>query len=129
MGSWMGLVKQNAGEFILSGGFETVENSRNRTCNVCVRRERVLRSLNMQSPLHREITLLMTKIRRLASTSVNKRLSLVGSSMHEYRVLFRLAHDERVPQHELAFDAAMDRAAASRLLRDMTQAGLVTAEI
>ncbi len=83
----------------------------------------------MQSPLHREITLLMTKIRRLASTAVNKRLSLVGTSMHEYRVLFRLAHDERVPQHELAFDAAMDRAAASRLLRDMTQAGLVTVEV
>ncbi len=83
----------------------------------------------MQSPLHREITLLMTKMRRLASTAVNKRLSLVGSSMHEYRVLFRLAHDERVPQHELAFDAAMDRAAASRLLRDMTQAGLVTVEV
>ena len=83
----------------------------------------------MKSPLHREMTLLMTKIRRLASTAVNKRLSLVGSSMHEYRVLFRLAHDERVPQHELAFDAAMDRAAASRLLRDMTQAGLVTAEV
>jgi DNA-binding MarR family transcriptional regulator len=83
----------------------------------------------MQSPLHREITLLMTKIRRLASTAVNKRLSLVGTSMHEYRVLFRLAHDERVPQHELAFDAAMDRAAASRLLRDMTQTGLVTVEV
>jgi MarR family transcriptional regulator, organic hydroperoxide resistance regulator len=83
----------------------------------------------MKSPVHREMTLLMTKIRRLASTAVNKRLSLVGSSMHEYRVLFRLAHDERVPQHELAFDAAMDRAAASRLLRQMTQVGLVTAEV
>lgn len=71
----------------------------------------------------------MTKMRRIASMAVNKQLSLVGSSMHEYRVLVRLAHDTRVPQHELAFDAAMDRAAASRLIRDMTRAGLVTVEV
>lgn len=95
----------------------------------CVHKRRGLLWVTMRSQLHREISLLMTKMRRIATMAVNKQLSLVGSSMHEYRVLFRLAHDTRVPQHELAFDAAMDRAAASRLIRDMTRAGLVTVEV
>lgn len=78
---------------------------------------------------HREITLLMTKMRRLCSMAVNKQLALVGSSMHLYMVLFRLVHDEEVPQHELAFDAAIDPAAASRLIRDMSGDGLVTTRV
>src|SRR3954465_2330219 len=83
----------------------------------------------MRSQVHREITLLMTRMRRLCSMAVNKRLALVGSSMHIYMVLFRLVHEEEVPQHELAFDAAIDRAAASRLVRDMSTDGLVTMRV
>jgi DNA-binding MarR family transcriptional regulator len=83
----------------------------------------------MRSEVHREISLLMTKMRRLCTMAVNKRLSLVGSSMHVYSVLFRLAHDAEVPQHELAIDAAIDPAAASRLIREMAADGLVTTRV
>jgi DNA-binding MarR family transcriptional regulator len=71
----------------------------------------------------------MTKMRRLCMMAVNKRLSLVGSSMPVYSTLFRLVHEAEVPQHELAFDAAIDPAAASRLVRDMVAEGLVTTRV
>ncbi|MEY4511009.1 MAG: hypothetical protein RLZZ450_3131 [Pseudomonadota bacterium] len=71
----------------------------------------------------------MTQMRRLCSLSINKRLSVVGCSLHEYAVLFRLSIDVEVPQHELAYDAAIDPAAASRLVRSMTREGLVTADV
>lgn len=83
----------------------------------------------MRSEVHREITLLMTRMRRLCSIAVNKRLAVVGSSMHVYMVLFRLVHEAEVPQHELAFDAAIDPAAVSRLIREMAADGLVTTRI
>jgi DNA-binding MarR family transcriptional regulator len=83
----------------------------------------------MLNQVHREITRLMTQLRRLCSLTVNKRLSVVGCSLQEYAVLFRLVHDAEVPQHELAFDAALDPAAVSRLVRDMTGSGLVTTRI
>jgi DNA-binding MarR family transcriptional regulator len=83
----------------------------------------------MHSEVHREISLLMTKIRRLCVMAVNKRLALVGSSMQLYMVLFRLVHDAEVPQNELALDAAIDPAAVSRLIRDMTAEGLVTTRV
>ncbi len=83
----------------------------------------------MRPPLHREIALLMTRMRRLCSIAVNKRLSVVGSSMHVYMVLFRLVHEAEVPQHELAFDAAIDPAAVSRLIRNMAADGLVTTRV
>ncbi|MFT3927272.1 MAG: MarR family winged helix-turn-helix transcriptional regulator [Myxococcales bacterium] len=68
-------------------------------------------------------------MRRLCSMAVNKQLAVVGSSMHVYSVLFRLVHEAEVPQHELAYDAAIDPAAASRLIRDMTADGLVTTRV
>ena len=71
----------------------------------------------------------MTQMRRLCSLSINQRLQVVGCSLHEYAVLFRLAIDAEVPQHELAYDAAIDPAAVSRLVRDMTSSGLVTADV
>jgi len=71
----------------------------------------------------------MTQMRRLCSLTVNKRLSVVGCSLHEYVVLFRLAHDTEVPQHELAYDAALDPAAVSRLVRAMVRAGSVTTRV
>jgi DNA-binding MarR family transcriptional regulator len=83
----------------------------------------------MRTEVHREISLLMTRMRRLCTMAVNKRLALVGSSMQLYMVLFRLVHDEEVPQHELAFDAAIDPAAVSRLIREMTAEGLVTTRV
>ncbi|MDB4974162.1 MAG: hypothetical protein JWN48_2503, partial [Myxococcaceae bacterium] len=66
----------------------------------------------------------MTQMRRLCTLTLNKRLSVVGCSVHEYAVLFRLASDPEVPQHELAYDAAIDPAAASRLVQSMSRAGL-----
>src|SRR3954465_1686779 len=83
----------------------------------------------MRSQVHREITLLMTRMRRLCTMAVNKRLALVGSSMHVYMVLFRLVHEDEVPQHELAFDAPIDPAAVSRLIREMATDGLVTPRV
>jgi|GEM_PF-3508180 len=83
----------------------------------------------MRPQVHREIALLMTRMRRLCTIAVNKRLALVGSSMHVYMVLFRLVHEAEVPQHELAFDAAIDPAAVSRLIRDMAADGLVTTRV
>lgn len=83
----------------------------------------------MRNQVHREIARLMTQMRRLCSLTINKRLSVVGSSLHEYAVLFRLVEDSEVPQHELAYDAAIDPAAVSRLVRDMTRAGLVTTRV
>ena len=83
----------------------------------------------MGAQAFREISLLMAQMRRVSGAAVNKRLALVGSSISAYKVLFRLVHDEEVPQHELAFDAAMDPAAISRLIRDMAEDGLVTTRV
>ncbi len=83
----------------------------------------------MLNQVHREITRLVTQMRRLCSLSVNKRLNVVGCSLQEYVVLFRLAHEAEVTQHELALDAALDPAAVSRLVRDMTESGLVTTRV
>ncbi len=83
----------------------------------------------LSSEAHRQIQLLMTKIRRYCALAINKRLGLVGSSLPVYLVLFRLVHDEEVPQAELAIDAAIDPAAASRLIREMSGDGLVTTRV
>jgi DNA-binding MarR family transcriptional regulator len=83
----------------------------------------------MRNQIHREVSRLMTQMRRLCSLSISKRLSVVGCSLHEYAVLFRLSIDAEVPQHELAYDAAIDPAAASRLVRNMQRDGLVTADV
>jgi DNA-binding MarR family transcriptional regulator len=83
----------------------------------------------MRNQVHREIARLMTQMRRLCSLTLNKRLAVIGSSLHEYAVLFRLVEDAEVPQHELAYDAAIDPAAVSRLVRAMTKAGLVTTRV
>lgn len=83
----------------------------------------------MRSEVHREIALLMTQMRRLCTIAINKQLALVGRSSATYQVLFRLVHDEEVPQNELAFDAAIDPAALSRLIREMVAEGLVTTRV
>ena len=83
----------------------------------------------MRNQIHRDVSQLMTQMRRLCSLSINKRLQVVGCSLHEYAVLFRLSIDAEVAQHELAYDAAIDPAAASRLVRSMTRDGLVTAAV
>ncbi len=68
-------------------------------------------------------------MRRLCSLTVNKRLAVVGCSLHEYAVLFRLVHEAEVPQHELAYDAAIDPAAVSRLVHAMARSGFVTTRV
>jgi DNA-binding MarR family transcriptional regulator len=83
----------------------------------------------MRSPVHREIARLMAKFRRYCTTAVNKQLSVVGSSLHEYAILLRLSEEEEAPQSELAYDAAIDPAAVSRLVRDLTRAGVVTTRV
>ncbi|MDB4986181.1 MAG: hypothetical protein JWN04_1359 [Myxococcaceae bacterium] len=83
----------------------------------------------MRNPVHRELARLMTQMRRLCTLTLNKRLSVVGCSVHEYAVLCRLATDSEVPQHELAYDAAIDPAAVSRLVQSMSRAGLVTTHV
>jgi MarR family transcriptional regulator, lower aerobic nicotinate degradation pathway regulator len=86
---------------------------------------------SMRPDVHREIARLMAQLRRLVSIAINKQLAVVGSSLHEYVVLSRLFEeaDEQAPQSELAYDAAIDPAAVSRLVRDMTEAGLVTTRV
>lgn len=71
----------------------------------------------------------MTQMRRLCSLTINKRLAAVGSSVPEYAVLFRLSEDTEVAQHELAYDAALDPAAVSRLVRNMSRDGTVTTRV
>ena len=83
----------------------------------------------MRNQVHREIARLMTQMRRLCSLTINKRLALVGCTLPEYAVLFRLSEDSEVPQHELAYDAALDPAAVSRLVGAMSRNELVTARI
>jgi len=83
----------------------------------------------MRFGLRREIARLMGHTRRYCTMAVNKRLALVGATLHEYGVLFRLADEDEVPQHELAFDAAIDPGAASRLVRTMADAGLLTTRV
>jgi DNA-binding MarR family transcriptional regulator len=83
----------------------------------------------MADDAFREIAMLMTHMRRLTSVSVNKRLSAVGMSLAAYKVLFRLVHDREVLQHELAWDAAMDPAAVSRLIRGMLDDGIVETRV
>lgn len=85
----------------------------------------------MRSDVHREVARLMAQMRRLCSTAANKQLAVVGSSLNEFMVLMRLASErnEEAPQSELAYDAAIDPAAVSRLVRDMAQSGLVTTRV
>jgi DNA-binding MarR family transcriptional regulator len=83
----------------------------------------------MRQAVHREIARLLAQFRRLCSVAVNKRLAVVGSSMTEFVVLMRLSEEEEVQQAELSYDAAIDPAAVSRLIRDMTKAGLVSARV
>jgi MarR family transcriptional regulator for hemolysin len=83
----------------------------------------------MRSPLHREIARLLAKFRRYCTTAVNKQLVVVGSSLHEYAILLRLSEDEEAPQSELAYDAAIDPAAVSRLVRELTRTGAVTTRV
>jgi len=71
----------------------------------------------------------MTQMRRLCSLTINKRLAVVDCNLHEYAVLRRLVDDPEVPQHDLAYDAAIDPAAVSRLVRDMSRNGLVTTQV
>jgi DNA-binding MarR family transcriptional regulator len=83
----------------------------------------------MRQAVHREIARLLAQFRRLCSVAVNKQLAVVHSNMHEFVVLMRLAEEEEVAQAELPFEAAIDPAAVSRLIRDMTKAGLVSARV
>lgn len=83
----------------------------------------------MRSDVHREIARLLAQLRRYCSVAINKQLSVVGASLHEFVVLVRLSEEDEVPQSELPYDAAIDPAAVSRLIRDMTSAGLVTAHV
>lgn len=83
----------------------------------------------MSSTAHREVARLLAQLRRHCSVAVNKQLSVVGSSLHEFAVLMRVSEDAEVPQSELPYDAAIDPAAVSRLIRDMTRAGLVTTRV
>lgn len=83
----------------------------------------------MRQAVHREIARLLAQFRRLCSVAVNKRLAIVGSSMTEFVVLMRLSEEEEVQQAELSYDAAIDPAAVSRLIRDMTKAGLVSTRV
>jgi DNA-binding MarR family transcriptional regulator len=83
----------------------------------------------MRADAHREIARLLSQLRRHCTVAVNKQLSVVGSSMHEFVVLVRVSEEDDVPQSELAYDAAIDPAAVSRLIRDMTKAGTVTTRV
>ena len=83
----------------------------------------------MRQAVHREIARLLAQFRRLCSVAINKRLAVVGSSMTEFVVLMRLSEEEEVQQAELSYDAAIDPAAVSRLIRDMTKAGLVSTRV
>lgn len=83
----------------------------------------------MRQAVHREIARLLAQFRRLCSAAVNKQLAVVNSNMHEFVVLMRLAEEDEVAQAELPFEAAIDPAAVSRLIRDMTKAGLVSARV
>jgi len=83
----------------------------------------------MRNQVHREIARLMTQMRRLCSLTINKRLAAVGSSVPEYAVLFRLSEEGEVAQHELAYDAALDPAAVSRLVRNMSRNATVTTRV
>lgn len=68
-------------------------------------------------------------MRRHCAVAINKQLAVVGSSLHDFVVLIRVSEEEDVPQSDLAYDAAIDPAAVSRLIRDMTRAGLVTTHV
>ena len=83
----------------------------------------------MAQEAFREISLLISQMRRLSSVFVNKRLSAVGMSLPAYKVLFRLVHDREVLQHDLAWDAAMDPAAVSRLIHGMVADGYVETRV
>lgn len=83
----------------------------------------------MGADVHRETARLLSQMRRLCTVAVNKQLTVVGSSLHEFVVLMRVSEEDDVPQSELAYDAAIDPAAVSRLVRDMTKAGTVTTRV
>lgn len=83
----------------------------------------------MRSDAHHEIARLLSQLRRYCSIAVNKQLAVVDASMHEYVVLLRLSEEDEVPQSELPYDAAIDPAAVSRMIRDMVRAGLVATHV
>lgn len=71
----------------------------------------------------------MAQLRRICSVAINKQLAVVGASLNEFAVLARVSEESDVPQSELAYDAAVDPAAISRLIRDMMQAGTITTRV
>jgi DNA-binding MarR family transcriptional regulator len=77
----------------------------------------------------REVSLLVAQLRRMTLAMVTKRLAAVGVSLATYKVLLELINQEEVLQHELAWDAGMDPAAISRLVRTMAEEGYVTTRI
>ena len=83
----------------------------------------------MRAELHREVARLLAQLRRHCSVAINKQLAVVGASLNEFAVLARVSEEADVPQSELAYDAAIDPAAVSRLIRDMTRAGTVTTRV
>jgi DNA-binding MarR family transcriptional regulator len=88
-----------------------------------------LSQVNMRQAVHREIARLLAQFRRLCSVAVNKQLAVVGSTMHEFVVLLRLSEEDEVAQAELPYEAAIDPAAVSRLIRDLTRSGLVSSRV
>src|SRR5688500_1866795 len=86
-------------------------------------------SSRMRSELHREVARLLAQLRRICSVAINKQLAVVGASWNESAVLARVFDENDVPQSELAYDAAIDPAAVSRLIRDMMQAGTITTRV
>ena len=83
----------------------------------------------MRSELHREVARLLAQLRRICSIAINKQLAVVGASLNEFAVLARVYDENDVPQSELAYDAAIDPAAVSRLIRDMLHAGTITTRV
>jgi DNA-binding MarR family transcriptional regulator len=83
----------------------------------------------MATDAFREIAMLIAHMRRLSTVTVSKRLAAVGMSLPAYKVLARLLHDREVLQHELAYDAALDPAAVSRLIRGMLDGGYVATRV
>jgi MarR family transcriptional regulator for hemolysin len=83
----------------------------------------------MQKAPFREVSLLIAQMRRISSVLVNKRLSAVGVTLPVYKVVLQLANIREVLQHELAYEAAMDPAALSRLIAGMVKNGLVDTRV
>ena len=83
----------------------------------------------MSTAIRRQIGLQILCLRRHATVALNAMLAPLGACAPMYTVLFRLANDGALSQHELISDTALDPAGVSRMIARLAKEGLIRSEV